>query len=68
MDPSKSSDPDNIPGRLFKEGAPWITEPLRKLFNHQCHLANSPVIGLEPSSFQEGIQTSPEQLQTSESH
>ena len=33
MDPSKSSGPDNIPERLFKEGAPWIAEPLTKLFN-----------------------------------
>ena len=30
IDPSKSSGPDNIPGRLFKEGAPWIAEPLKK--------------------------------------
>ena len=29
---SKSSGPDNVPGRLFKEGAPWIAEPLTKLF------------------------------------
>ena len=33
IDSSKSSGPDNIPGRLFKEEAPWIAEPLKKLFN-----------------------------------
>ena len=32
-DPSKSSGPDNIPGRLYKEGAQGIAEPLAKLFN-----------------------------------
>ena len=33
IDPAKSSGPDNIPGRLLKEGAPWIAEPLARLFN-----------------------------------
>ena len=33
IDPSKSPGPDNIPGKLLKEGAQWIDEPLTKLFN-----------------------------------
>ena len=33
IDPSKARGPDYIPGRLFKEGAPWLSEPLVALFN-----------------------------------
>ncbi len=33
IDPSKACGPDEIPGRLLKEGAPWLVEPLTKLFN-----------------------------------
>ena len=33
IDPDKSCGPDNVPGRLLKEAAPWITEPLAHLFN-----------------------------------
>ena len=34
IDPRKSSGPDTIPGRLLKEGAPFIAEPLARLFTH----------------------------------
>ena len=33
FDPTKASGPDEIPGRLLREGAPWIAEPLLNLFN-----------------------------------
>jgi len=33
IDPSKACGPDCIPGRLLKEGAPWLSEPLVALFN-----------------------------------
>ena len=33
IDPDKSCGPDNVPGRLLKEAAPWIAEPLAHLFN-----------------------------------
>ena len=33
IDPDKSCGPDNVPGRLLNEAAPWITEPLAHLFN-----------------------------------
>ena len=33
FDPTKASGPDKIPGRLLREGAPWIAEPLLNIFN-----------------------------------
>ena len=33
IDPTKASGPDEIPGRLLREGAPWIADPLLSLFN-----------------------------------
>ena len=33
IDPSKSSGPDDVPGRLLKEGAEWLAEPLANLFS-----------------------------------
>ena len=33
IDPSKACGPDDIPGRLLKEGAPWLAEPLTQLYN-----------------------------------
>ena len=33
IDPSKACGPDDIPGRLLKEGAPWLAEPPTQLFN-----------------------------------
>lgn len=33
IDPSKSSGPDNVPGRLLKEGAEWLAEPLSNLLS-----------------------------------
>ena len=33
IDPSKACGPDDIPGRLFKEGAPWLAVPLTQLYN-----------------------------------
>ena len=33
IDPTKASGPDEIPGRLLREGAPWIAEPLLNIFN-----------------------------------
>ncbi len=32
IDPGKASGPDEIPGRLLREGAPWIASPLYRLF------------------------------------
>ncbi len=33
IDPSKSAGPDEIPGRLLREGAVWLSVPLTKLYN-----------------------------------
>jgi len=33
IDPSKACGPDCVPGRLLKEGAPWLSEPLVAHFN-----------------------------------
>ena len=33
IDPSKACGPDDIPGHLLKEGAPWLAEPLTQLYN-----------------------------------
>ena len=33
IDPSKACGPDDIPGCLLKEGAPWLAEPPTQLFN-----------------------------------
>ena len=33
IDPSKACGPDCVPGRLLKEGAPWLSDPLVALFN-----------------------------------
>ncbi len=33
IDTSKASGPDELPGRLLKEGAQWIASPLSKLFS-----------------------------------
>ena len=44
IDPSKASGPDKIPGRLLREGAPWIASPLCRLFKGSlisgCFLQN----------------------------
>jgi len=32
-DPSKACGPDCVPGRLLKEGTPWLSDPLVALFN-----------------------------------
>ena len=42
IDPSKSTGPDNIPGRLLKEGAPWLAKPLTKLFNMSMAMGQLP--------------------------
>ena len=33
IDPTNASGSDEIPGRLLREGAPWIAKPLLNLFN-----------------------------------
>ena len=33
IDPHKPSGPDNLPGRLLKEGAPWLVKPICDLMN-----------------------------------
>ena len=47
IDPSKACRPDCIPGRLLKEGAPWLFEPLVALLtNHSswgCYHLTGPV-------------------------
>ena len=32
IDTSKACGPDEVPGRLLREGAPWLAGPLTKLF------------------------------------
>lgn len=41
IDPDKSCGLDNVPGRLLKEAAPWIAEPLARL-SGQSHKSLSP--------------------------
>ena len=40
LDVSKSSDPDEVSARLLREGAPWLADPISRLFNlslqHGC--------------------------------
>ena len=43
IDPSKSVGPDKIPGRLLREGADWLAEPLTKLFNLSLSSGSVPV-------------------------
>ena len=33
IDSSKACGPDEIPGRLLREGAPWLAEPISKLYS-----------------------------------
>ena len=42
IDSSKASGPDEIPGRLLREGAPWITKPLLHLFNASLNSGKLP--------------------------
>ena len=42
IDPSKACGPDEIPGRLLKEGAPWLAEPLTRLFNMSLQSGSLP--------------------------
>ena len=42
IDPSKACGPDCIPGRLLKEGAPWLSEPLVALFNQSLQSGQLP--------------------------
>ena len=42
IDPCKACGPDYIPGRLFKEGAPWLSEPLVALFNQSLQSGQLP--------------------------
>ena len=42
IDPSKACGPDCIPGRLLKEGAPWLSEPLVPLFNQSLKSGQLP--------------------------
>ena len=42
IDPSKACGPDCIPGRLLKEGAPWLFEPLAALFNQSLKSGQLP--------------------------
>ena len=42
IDSTKACGPDDIPGRLLKEGAPWLAEPLTKLFCLSLRTAELP--------------------------
>ena len=42
IDISKASGPDDIPGILLKEGAPWIAGPLASLFNLSMQSSSLP--------------------------
>ena len=42
IDPSKSSGPDGIPGRLLKEGATQLAEPQTKVFNMSLQSGDRP--------------------------
>ena len=42
IDPSKACVPDCIPGRLLKEGAPWLSEPLVAFFNQSLQSGQLP--------------------------
>ena len=42
VDPSKACGPDCIPGRLLKEGAPWLFKPLAALFNQSLKSGQLP--------------------------
>ena len=42
IDPSKSSGPDGIPGRLLTEGATQLAEPLTKVFNMSLQSGDLP--------------------------
>ncbi len=43
IDPSKSCGPDGIPGRLLREGASHLSEPLKKLFNMTIQQGTLPI-------------------------
>ena len=45
IDPTKSSGPDSIPGRLLKEGAPFIDESLGDLYSRSISERKLPTIG-----------------------
>ena len=42
IDTMKACGPDQIPGHLLKERAPWIAEPLSMLFNLSLRLGSLP--------------------------
>ena len=42
IDPSKACGPDEIPGRLLREGAPWLAEPITKLFSMSLQSGSLP--------------------------
>ncbi len=45
MDPMKASGPDEIPGRLLKEGAEQIAVPLTRLYNISLQTGTYPTTG-----------------------
>jgi len=47
IDPSKACSPDDIPGCLLKEGAPWLAELLSQLYN--CSQESYQETGEEPT-------------------
>ena len=42
IDPSKACGPDEILGRLLREGAPWLAEPITKLFSMSLQSGSLP--------------------------
>ena len=42
IDPSKVCGPDEILGRLLREGAPWLAEPITKLFSMSLQSGSLP--------------------------
>ena len=43
IDPTKASGPDEIPGRLLKERAAWLAEPITELFNLSLRMGSLPL-------------------------
>ena len=42
IDPSKACGPDEMPGWLLREGAPWLAKPITKLFSMSLQLGSLP--------------------------
>ena len=67
IDPSKSCRPDEIPVRVFKEGAVWLADTLTRLFNPSIkiwHASKGLDIIQHHPTVQKGLKTLTLELQT----